>query len=62
MFGLGPMELVILAIVLVLLFGRKLPSLARSAGSAIVSWKQGIKETELELAEIEKKVKEVSNS
>jgi len=36
MFGLGPRELVILAAVLVLLFGaKKIPELARSIGEAV---------------------------
>ena len=35
MFGLGPRELIILAVVLVLLFGaKKIPELARSIGEA----------------------------
>ena len=36
MFGLGPRELIILAVVLVLLFGaKKIPELARGIGEAI---------------------------
>ena len=36
MFGLGPKELIILAGILVLLFGaRKIPELARSIGEAV---------------------------
>ena len=36
MFGLGPRELIIIAFVLVLLFGaRKIPELARSIGEAV---------------------------
>ena len=35
MFGLGPRELIILAVILVLLFGtKKIPELARSIGEA----------------------------
>ena len=36
MFGLGPRELIILAAILVLLFGaKKIPELARSIGEAV---------------------------
>ena len=36
MFGLGPRELIILAVILVLLFGAKrIPDLARSIGEAV---------------------------
>ena len=42
MLGLGPRELVILALVLVLLFGaKKIPELARSIGEAVRHIKNG---------------------
>lgn len=42
MFGLGPRELIILAAVLVLLFGaKKIPELARSIGEAVRHIKNG---------------------
>ncbi len=43
MFGLGTTELVIVAFVIVLLFGsKKLPQLGRSLGGAITSFKKGL--------------------
>lgn len=43
MFGLGTTELVIVAFVVVLLFGgKKLPQLGRSMGSAITNFKKGL--------------------
>ena len=43
MFGLGTTELVIIAFVIVLLFGgKKLPQLGRSMGSAITNFKKGL--------------------
>lgn len=42
MYGLGPREIVILAFVLVLLFGaKKIPELARGVGDAIRHLKKG---------------------
>jgi len=42
MFGLGPRELIILAVILVLLFGaKKIPELARSIGEAVRHIKSG---------------------
>jgi len=49
--GLGPMELGLIAGVLILLFGAsKLPTLARSMGSATGEFKKGRQEVEQELA------------
>jgi sec-independent protein translocase protein TatA len=41
--GLGGQELIILAILGVLLFGRKLPEVGRYLGKGIVEFKKGIK-------------------
>lgn len=43
MFGLGTTELLVIAFVIVLLFGgKKLPQLGRSLGSAITNFKKGL--------------------
>jgi len=42
----GPVEMVCLAIVAVLLFGRRIPDAARSVGRSIVEFKRGIREIE----------------
>jgi sec-independent protein translocase protein TatA len=43
MFGLGPMELVLIFGVIVLLFGaKKLPGLARGIGNSIKEFKRGM--------------------
>ena len=42
-FGLGGMEFVVLIILGVLLFGRKLPEVGRSLGKGIVEFKKGLK-------------------
>jgi len=46
---LGPMELVVLAVLGVLLFGRKLPEVGRSIGKGIVEFKKGLKGLEDEV-------------
>ena len=39
--GLGPIELVVVAIVVLLLFGNRLPTLMRSLGRGVVEFKKG---------------------
>ena len=46
MFGFGFWELLIVLVVLLLLFGSRLPNLARSLGQSIVEFKKGVKELE----------------
>ncbi len=46
MFGVGPMELVIVGGIVLLLFGNRLPSLMRSLGRSVVEFKQGVREIE----------------
>lgn len=58
MFGLGMTEMIIVGIVAVLLFGSRLPSVARQLGSAIPSFKMGIKDVEKEIKEVEQEIKE----
>lgn len=44
MFGLNPMELMIVAAIALLLFGNKLPGVARSLGKSVIEFKKGISE------------------
>jgi len=40
--GIGPMELAVVALVVLLLFGNRLPSVMRSMGKGIVEFKKGV--------------------
>jgi len=47
--GIGPMEMVIVGIVAVLLFGKRLPEVGRSLGKGMVEFKKGLRGIEDEL-------------
>ncbi len=42
--GIGTNELLILAVIAVLLFGTRLPTIARSFGQSVTEFKKGMKE------------------
>lgn len=46
MLGLGPLELVIVLVIAVLIFGNRLPKIARSVGQASKEFKKGVAEGE----------------
>jgi len=57
--GIGPQEIILIFIVIILLFGaNKIPELARSLGKATGEFKKGKHEIEAELSEVGKPVKE----
>lgn len=45
----GPLELIIILVIAVLLFGRRLPEIARSIGKSLTEFKKGVKETKDEI-------------
>jgi len=49
MFGFSHWELLIVLVIALLLFGRKLPEVGRSLGKGIIEFKKGIKGVEEEL-------------
>jgi sec-independent protein translocase protein TatA len=49
MFGIGPQEMIIVGVIAVLLFGKRLPEVARSLGKGVVEFKKGISGIEEDL-------------
>lgn len=46
MFGMSPTELLIVGVIAVLLFGSRLPSVARSAGKSLTELKRGMRDAQ----------------
>ncbi len=42
MFGLGPLEMLIVGVIAVLLFGNRLPEVGRSLGKGLIEFKKGL--------------------
>ncbi|MBI3464267.1 MAG: twin-arginine translocase TatA/TatE family subunit [Planctomycetes bacterium] len=47
-FGIGPTEMIIVGIIAVLLFGKRVPEVARSLGKGVTEFKKGIQGVEEE--------------
>lgn len=56
MFGIGTIEMIVIGSIAVMLFGGRLPRVARSVGQSIVEFKRGFLEVEAECKEIEKTI------
>ena len=50
-FGVGPWELMVVALVVLLLFGNRLPSVMRSLGRGVIEFKKGVQGVEEDLDE-----------
>jgi sec-independent protein translocase protein TatA len=49
MFGLGPLEMLIVGIIAVLLFGNRLPEVGRSLGKGLIEFKKGLRDIQNEV-------------
>ena len=49
MFGVGPLEMAIIGIIAVLLFGKRLPEVGRSLGKGLMEFKKGVSGIQEEL-------------
>ncbi|MFQ5715045.1 MAG: twin-arginine translocase TatA/TatE family subunit [Candidatus Scalinduaceae bacterium] len=62
MFGIpGGWEWIIILIIALLFFGKKLPSTMRSIGKGVVEFKKGLKGVEDEVDEVKKDIKEIDD-
>ncbi len=52
--AIGPWEVVVIAGVALLIFGKRLPEVARSAGKAVSTFKKGLREGEEEIQALDK--------
>jgi len=57
----GPFELLVILIVAVLLFGRRLPEIARGLGKSMTEFKKGIREAEETKDEVINDVRKIGN-
>lgn len=62
MFGIpGGWEWIIILIIALLIFGKKLPSTMRSIGKGIVEFKKGLKGVKDEVDEVEEDIKKIDD-
>ena len=57
----GPLEIIIILVVALLLFGRRLPEIARNIGKSLTEFKKGIHEAEQTKDELVNDVNKIKN-
>jgi len=62
MFGLSPQELMAVAVIAVLLFGSKLPDVARSLGGSYREFRRGLNDMEQQFRDVEREVVKTINA
>ena len=56
----GPIELIIIGIIVLLLFGKRLPRMARGLGASFIEFKKGLKEANSAKEEIVSEAKDTA--
>ena len=49
MFGMGPTEMIVIGLIAMLFFGKRLPEVGRGLGRSISEFKKGLRESETEV-------------
>jgi len=57
----GPLELIIIAVIALLIFGRRLPEIAKGLGKSLTEFKKGLNEAKETKDELEKDVTKIKD-
>ena len=61
MFGMGPTEMIVIGLIAMLFFGKRLPDVGRGLGRSISEFKKGLREAESEVQRPLPEAKEASS-